>query len=264
VVGARGHPGQVAVASRLRELCGRTAGERRAGGPVHDPYPIRALAQVEGAFADALGALERVLDVELNAAAENPMIVDGEALASGNFHAGALALALDELRGALAQSVSLTAARVSMLLEPARSGGLPAVLADHPGPESGAMALEYTAQAAGADVRALTAPVTAQTVYLGWGAESHASFAPLAARRASQALAAAGVVIAVELVLARRALGLRGVTPPGEETRALLTSAAHRLGPVAGTDRPLGDDVEAARALLGLDASRGEPTERRS
>ena len=49
-----------------------------AGAPVQDPFPFRALPQVEGTARDALSALERVLAVELNAAAENALIDPGE------------------------------------------------------------------------------------------------------------------------------------------------------------------------------------------
>src|SRR6185295_7776006 len=172
---ARPHPGQPAVAARMRELLGAEEGARRApedaeprgpgaAAPVQDPFPFRALPQVEGSARDALAALERVLAVELNAAGENPLIVPGEpaVLPNANFHAGALALALDGFRAGLAQSVSLTAARVTAMLDPDLTG-LPPMLAADAGPGSGAMMLEYTAHAAAGEVRALAAPVATQT-----------------------------------------------------------------------------------------------------
>src|SRR4029453_13596606 len=156
---------------------------------------------------DALAALERVLAVELNAAGENPLIDPGEPaiLPNANFHGGALALALDGFRGALAQSSSLCSERVTAMLDPDLTG-LPAMLASDAGPGSGAMMLEYTAHAAAAAVRALAAPVANQTTVVGSGVESHASFAPLAARMAEDALDSAAVAIATELVVAMRAL----------------------------------------------------------
>ena len=257
---ARPHPGQVAAAARLRELLAAHPGARRTSGgslhsadggsPVQDPFPFRALSQVEGTARDALTALERVLAVELNAAAENPLIaVDEPAiLPSANFHAGALTLALDGLRGALAQSSSLCAARVTAMLEPDLTG-LPAMLASDAGPGSGGMMLEYTAHAAAAAVRTLAAPVANQTTVVGSGVESHASFAPLAARMADQALDAAAVAIATELVVAMRALGIRGEKPSGIPAAELYARAAAVLG-TDMEDRPLAEDVEAARLLL--------------
>jgi histidine ammonia-lyase len=250
---ARPHPGQVAVAARLRELVGAEGPAPRPqerAGPVHDPYPFRALAQVDGATLDALRDLELVLAVELNAAAENALVDadSGAVLPNANFHAAPLALGLDRLRAALAQSSSLVAARVSTLLDP-RLMGLPAGLSPRPGPHSGAMMLEYTAHEAAADVRSLAPPVATQTATVGGGIESHASFAPLAARRTQDALESAAVAVATELVVAVRALRMRDLAPAGAEVSELLAAAAQRLDPELG-DRALSDDVEAARKLV--------------
>ena len=249
---ARPHSGQIEVAARMRELLGAGGVARadRADAPVHDPYPFRALAQVEGAMLDALHALEAVLAVELNAAGENALIESGSpaALPNANFHGGSLALALDHLRAALAQSSSLGAARVSALLDPALMG-LPPALAERPGPESGAMMLEYTAHATAAEVRWLAAPVANQMVTVAGGLESHGSFAPLAARRTEEALRAAALTVATELAVAVRALRLRGPTPTGTPAGELFAAASERMDADLG-DRPLGYDVESARQLL--------------
>ena len=243
---ARPHPGQLEVAERVRALLGSEDAAPEGYAPIHDPYPFRALPQVEGSTLDALRGLENVLSVELNAAAENALVDPGEpaTLSTANFHAGALALALDRLRAALAQSSSLAASRVTALLDPGLMGS-PAALAARPGPDSGAMILEYTAHAAAADVRLRAAPVSAQTTTVGGGLESHASFAPFAARATEDSLESAATVIATELVVAVRALRMRGAAPAGD----LFAIAAERLDPELG-DRPLTDDVEEARKLL--------------
>ncbi len=247
---ARPHPGQVAVAARMRELIGSDAGSARARGVVHDPYPFRALAQVEGAHLDALRELEASLAIELNAAGENALIDPGgpDALANANFHTGVIALGLDRVRAALAQSASLVAARVSALLDPGLMG-LPPALAERPGQDSGAMMLEYTAHAAAADVRLRAGPVTAQTVVVGGGIESHAPFTPFAARGTEEALESAAVAIATELVVAVRALRMRGRTAVSGPAGELLAAAAERLGDDL-SDRALSDDIESARGLV--------------
>lgn len=252
VQSARAHPGQVAVAARMRELlgAGREPATGRLEGPVHDPYPFRALPQVDGALHDALSGLDAVLSVELNAAAENALI-DPEAVAAlptANFHIVALALALDQLRAALAQSSSLVAARVTAMLDPGLMG-LPAALSVEPGPSSGAMMLEYTAQDAAAQVRVLATPVATQTTTVGGGIESHASFAPLAARLADEALDSAAVAVATELVVALRALRMRGQEPSGTPAADLFARAAARLDSDLG-DRALSEDLEEARRLV--------------
>jgi histidine ammonia-lyase len=255
---ARPHPGQVAVAARMRELLGTAPGARRpldgeAGPsgearPVQDPFPYRAFPQVEGTARDALATLERVVEVEMNAAAENPLIAEAAILPNANFHAGALSLALDGFRAALAQSASLRAERVTAMLEP-RLTGLPPMLASDAGPGSGAMMLEYTAHAGAAQVRALAAPVASQTTVVGGGVESHASFAPVAAGLTERALDAAAVVLATELVVAVRAIRMSEREPAGIPVAELFARAAAVLAPDV-EDRPLAADLEAARRLL--------------
>ena len=109
------------------------------------------------------------------------------------------------------------------------------------------MMLEYTAHAAAAGVRVLAAPVAAQTTAVGSGVESHASFAPIGARMAEQALDEAAVAIATELVVAMRALRIRGTSSPLACLRASCTSArppcstpTSRTGRSPGTWRPRG------------------------
>ncbi|MFZ1996836.1 MAG: aromatic amino acid lyase, partial [Solirubrobacteraceae bacterium] len=241
-----------AVAGRMRELLAGLADRAREPGPlgIQDPYPFRAQPQVDGTVHDALRALEETVSHELNFAGENAL-VDPEqevALPNGNPHAAPLANAIDGLRTALASSAALIAARVSTLLDSGLTG-LPPFLARHPGPESGALVLEYTAHAAVAEVRSLVTPVAAQTVSVSRGVESHSSLAPIAARRAHETLRALRVAVATELVVAVRALRLAGQEPVGAGTRELWQLACDRLDPDLG-DRPLHPDVEAARQLI--------------
>jgi histidine ammonia-lyase len=219
---------------------------------IQDPYPFRALPQVDGAVHDALVGLGETVGHELNFAGENALIVAGEpepvALPNGNPHAAPLANAIDNFRTALAQSSALIAARVSALLDSSLTG-LPPFLARSPGPESGALVVEYTAHAAAAELRSLVTPVAAQTVSVSRGVESHSSLAPIAARRAHESLAALRVLIATELVVAVRALRIAGVEPLGAGTRPLYDAAAGLLNPDL-SDRPLHPDIEAARVLI--------------
>ena len=124
---ARPHHGQVEVARRLRGLLGdeRRAGRRAARSTTRSCSAAcrRWRARCSTRSSGSLG----VLEVELNVAGENALMLpgDGVALPNGNFHAGVLTLALDSLRGAMAQSASLMAARVSALLDPEVTGLTP-------------------------------------------------------------------------------------------------------------------------------------------
>ncbi|MEU7856690.1 aromatic amino acid ammonia-lyase [Nonomuraea sp. NPDC049141] len=214
---ARPHPGQAAAAARLRGLLAREFAAR-----IQDPYGYRAFAQVHGAALDALDRAERVVETDLNAAAENPLIADSLAWHNGNFHSAPVALALDALRAALVPTAQLSTARLATLMEPAYTGRLP-FLAARPG-GSGAMILEYVAQDALAELRHLANPVTAGTAVISRGTEDHAGFATQAARYALRCVEPLEIVLACERLAATRAPNV--------------------------PDRPLSDDLDAARALI--------------
>jgi histidine ammonia-lyase len=245
---ARPLAGQVAVAERMRELLAGVARPPDRG--VHGPFGFRCQPQVDGVARESLEALERVLAVELNAAAENPVVIadDGVALPSGNFHIGALSLALDGLRAALAQAAWLVADRVSALLDE-RLSGLRDGLAAGPGASSGALIVEYTAHGAAGDISTLAAPAVTYHASIAAGIESHASFAPTAARLAHVALDHYADALAAELVVAVRALRLAERAPAGAGAQALWSRAVAVLSPEMG-DRPLAVDLRQARSLV--------------
>ena len=252
---ARPHPEQAAVAERMRTLIGG-AGSRRAPGsgrPVHDPYGFRCQPQVDGPTRAALSRLQDVLAVELNAAAENALVIadDVAAIANGNFHAGVLGLALDGLCAALAQSGGLVAGRVGALLD-ATVTGLPAMLAQRPGADSGAMVLEYTAHAAAAELRSLAMPSSAGYVSVSAGLEAHGGLAAQGAARAAHAVERMADAVAVEVVMAVRALEFRDrPSALGEEAQSLFDATREAVS-VDLRDRPLSADVSAARRIVSI------------
>lgn len=248
VQAAAGEEGQLVVAARMRAALGVDDRGRASGGPVQGAYPFRVLPQVDGVTWEAVQALGRVLARGVNGRGENALIDGGRAWPNGNFHAAALTAALDALRGALAGSAGLIAARVSALLDPAQSG-LEPFLAGTPGRDSGMMMIEYTAHGAAAEIRSLAAAASAQAISVSLGVESHASFAPLAAARLADMVAPLRTLVATELVVARRALQLRGARPAGPGTAALYDAAGAAL-PGGIEDRDFGAEVRLAERGL--------------
>ena len=248
VQAARPHPGQAVTARRLRELLGPDAAA--PGARVQDPYGLRALPQVHGPAVDALGQVERVLQVELNAAAENPLVDagSGRVLHNGNFHGAYLALALDAARLAVCADAALSPARLAALTDPDRTGLRP-FLAGGPDGSSGIMILEYTASAALAELRGLAGPASLGTAVLSRGAEEHAAFSPQAARAAAAMVPRLRTMLACELVAAVRGLRQRGVTPSGARLRALYAQCLDRL-PADDEDHPLDVDIAAAEEVI--------------
>ncbi|MFC4585368.1 aromatic amino acid ammonia-lyase [Sphaerisporangium corydalis] len=269
---ARPHPGSVAVAAEMRRLLS-TPRTPEAQGPhipepahtglsptprIQDPFGYRCLPQVHGPAVDAASALERVLAIEINAAAENPLIslhTPSEDPPSatihhhGGFHQAALGLAMDHLRVALLHTAHLSTARLATLAEPAFTGLRP-FLAEGPAGSSGVMILEYSANSALAQLRNAAYPAGLGHAVLSRGMEDHASFASQSARQTFQAAASYRLVLACELVAAVRALRQRALTPdPATPAGQAFAQVSDHLDP-RGEDRSLTPDVETATRLL--------------
>ncbi|WP_413758634.1 aromatic amino acid ammonia-lyase [Streptomyces sp. MMBL 11-3] len=248
---ARPHRGSSEVARRMRQLIGAADHPTPPLGRIQDPYGFRCLPQIHGPAHDAADALEEVLTVEINAAAENPLIcaADMAAYHHGGFYQAQLALALDHFRLSLTQVARLSTSRLSTLNEPAYTRLRP-FLADHEPASSGVMILEYAAGAALGDLRAFSAPASLGHAVLSRGVEEQASFASLAARQTLRACDAYRLVVGCELVAAVRALRQRGLRPDPELPVGRALEIAESVLDADAADRPLTDDVTAAAALL--------------
>jgi histidine ammonia-lyase len=243
---ARPHPGQVAAAEHLRSLL---RGYEPSFLRLQDSYAFRCLPQVQGVLRDAHAHLEGVLRVEMNSATENSLLFGDEALTTGNFHAAPLAVALDHARNAVSQAASLSAARLSALMNPETSGLSP-FLAENPGPDSGLMTFEYTVNSAAGELRLLATPAASQSaVFISQGVENHATFASLAARQTTRAVQLLASVAGAELVAGVRAFRMHGAVPTGRGAREAFDAAAARL-PAGISDRPLTEDLDIATGLV--------------
>jgi histidine ammonia-lyase len=246
VVRARPLPGLGHVAGVLRHLLTDLPA---APARLQDPFALRALPQVLGAAVDAAGALEGVLGVEVNAAAENPLISleARDARHNANWHLAHTSVALDALRLALVQVAALAQARLTLLLEPGVTG-LPPFLAGHEPASSGLMIAEYVAADAFSRLRVEASPATGAPVVLSRGVEEHASFAWQAAGQTRRALGWLRAIMATELVAAVRALRLR----PERRAPVLAPLLAHAEAalPAELEDRPVAGDLDTAAGLL--------------
>src|SRR5947209_11277884 len=158
----RPQPGQADSAANLRALLGASeiVASHRYGDPrVQDAYSLRCAPQVTGAARDTLAHAEQVAGYELRAAIDNPMVLpDGRVESCGNFHGAPVAFACDFLAIAAADVGAIAERRTDRLLDPARSHGLPAFLAESPGVNSGMMLAHYAQAAMVAENRRLAAP----------------------------------------------------------------------------------------------------------
>ena len=244
----RAHPWQRSVAAAVTELVAAAGDAAR----LQDPFGLRTLPQVMApAFADA-DHLEDVLVVESSAPAENPLISPDAVFHHGQFHAATLAAALDSLRTSTYAALTLSAARLALLLRPEHTG-LRAFLATGPQGSSGLMIGEYVVQDALAELRPGTLPSSSATVSISLGVEEHASFATQGARALGRVADLAPLVLGMEAVAAVRALR---TAPERLAASAVAVFAAFdEVLDRDERDHAVGPDVHAVSSRFGVVAA---------
>src|SRR5215472_5955522 len=175
----RPHPGQMVSAANLRALLSKSAlmaSHRESTHAVQDAYCLRCAPQVHGAVRDVLGFARSIIDTELGAVVDNPVIVpDGEVMTTGNFHGEPLAFAADMLAMAISELASISERRVDRMLDPAFSRGLPPFLAPAAGTNSGYMLAQYTAASLVSENKVLAHPASVDTIPTSGKQEDHVS-----------------------------------------------------------------------------------------
>ncbi len=243
----RPHPGQVESARNLSLLLADSplAATHKDCDRVQDAYALRCSPQVHGASRDAMRYIRGVLEREMNAVTDNPLLFpeDGDVLSGGNFHAEPVAMAADVLAIACAELASISERRLERLVNPDLSAGLPAFLAPEPGLTSGLMMAQVTAAALVSENKVLCHPACVDSIPTSGNTEDHVSMGMHAARKAQQVVTNAELVVATELLANFFALGFREAPTSGvlEQVRARI---AERVPPLAG-DRPWHVDINA-------------------
>ncbi|KAA3452858.1 histidine ammonia-lyase [Mesorhizobium sp. SARCC-RB16n] len=245
---ARPAAGQQEAAKALHDLLARD--EAPAPTAIQDPLSIRCMPSIHGALIEAINQARRAVEIELNAAADNPLVLgdDELVLSTGNFHTAALALAFETLSLAIAQCAAASVARFIQLTGSGRNG-LPKYLSPIGGASAGFVPLQKTATSILAAIRHKANPVMLDFLPVSEGVEDHATQSPLAVSKCAGMIALWRRLIAFELMAAAQAVDLRdGLTLAPQTTH--VQTAVRGLVPILKEDRPLGIDAEALCAAL--------------
>ncbi|PIE52536.1 histidine ammonia-lyase [Candidatus Fermentibacteria bacterium] len=251
LVGLRPHPGAAASAAFIREqLKGSEIIHSHSGcGKVQDAYSLRCTPQVHGASRDALEYVGLVLDRELKAVTDNPLLMeDGRAVSGGNFHGQPVALAADHLKIAAAELANISERRTERLLNPDLSG-LPAFLAPSPGLNSGLMIAQYTAAALVSENKVLAHPASVDSISVSGAQEDHVSMGATASRQALAVVENSIHVLAVELASAVQAHRLLDRGRMGTGTEKTFNAVAELFPPLE-RDRHFAAELQAIHELI--------------
>jgi len=192
------------------------------GGKKHQPqdaYCLRCAPQVHGAVRDAVVQACRVIDIELNAVTDNPLIfpdrpdaqhIEDQVVSAGHFHGMPLALAMSYVKAAVPVLASISERRLNKLVDPATSDGLPAFLTgNEDGTDSGYMIVQYTAAALVNDLATRAHPASVHSIPTSANAEDHVSMGANEARHVLDMTRDLSDVLALELLVAAQALDYR-------------------------------------------------------
>jgi histidine ammonia-lyase len=270
VAEARPYDGLRATLSRLTDLlAGSYLWDAGAARNLQDPLTFRGLPNIHGAVRDALAFVLRQLEIELNAAQDNPLVVVEEerVVSVANFEVLPLAAALDFLRIALAPVLTSASERLLKLLQ-APFSGLPEGLAVRDGLAEDALTqFGHAAQGLTAEARLLAQPVSFELASSTHpeGIEDRTTMAPLAARRLAQMVELGERLVSIELVVAAQAVDLRDRPPLGAGTTRAYELVRERV-PFTDVGDAVPQDLEPVRKLIRSDAfstgaaSRGRET----
>jgi len=243
--------GNVHVAKRVKKLLkGSEIMEAHVDcEKVQDPYSIRCIPQVHGASRTAWLHLKELLEVELNSVTDNPVIINEElTISGGNFHGQPLAMALDYACLAASEIGNISDRRIYLSLE-GNSPGVPKLLMNDTGINSGYMILQYTTAALASENKGLCFPSSADSIPTSLGQEDHVSMGSIGGRKALQVIGNVEKILAIELLTAAQAFEFRKPLKSGIYLEEVHNAVRERVA-FASKDRVFADDIEKGIAMI--------------
>jgi histidine ammonia-lyase len=222
---------------------------------VQDPYSLRCVPQIHGAFKAALAHVGDVLGTEINGVTDNPILFPpedeggvGEVISAGQFHGQPVSMPLDYLALSLCTLANVSERRIEQLVNPDLSR-LPPFLTPRPGLHSGMMIAQVAAASRARENKSLAHPPTVDTVPTTAHQEDHVSMGVTAARKARAICDNVEYVLAIEWLCAAQAHEFHEGLTAGDGAQAACDLLRTRV-PSLVEDRVLSTDIETARELI--------------
>ena len=250
----RGHAGQIDAAATMRALLDGSVireSHREGDTRVQDPYCIRCQPQVTGAAIDVLRQAARTLEIEANAATDNPLVLVGADLivSGGNFHAEPVGFAADMIALAIAEIGAIAQRRIALIVDPVLSHDLPPFLTPDPGLNSGFMIAEVTTAALMSENKHLANPCVTDSTPTSANQEDHVSMAAHGAVRLGRMLANLERILGVEMLCAAQGVEFRAPLTTSVPLAQVVADLRASV-PTLKEDRYLAPDLEQASTLI--------------
>lgn len=218
---------------------------------VQDAYSLRCAPQVHGVVSDELAQAEKILNREINASTDNPLLFadEGISLSGGNFHALYGARVSDTLAASLTILSSISERRTAQLMS-ASSSGLPAFLINDGGLNSGLMMAHVTSAALVSENKTLSTPASIDSIPTSDDREDHVSMGPGAGYKALQICKNLRSVLAIEILSAFQAIQLlRPLKSTAALENVVSTLLQENILPLS-QDRILATDIQIIENLI--------------
>lgn len=243
----RGQVGQIEVAKNLQDLLHGSKLVNSEPERIQDSYTLRCSPQVHGACRDVLRYVKNVIDIEINAVTDNPLVFgSNQIISGGNFHGEPVAIAMDSLAIGISEFGSISERRTAKLVDPATNHGLPAFLVDEKsaGTRSGLMIPQYAAAALVSENKVLSHPASVDSIPTSANQEDHVSMGTISARKIRNICQNTKNVLAVEILNACQAIGFLDDKKMSPKTREIYKKV-RKVVPFASEDRIFSYDIEA-------------------
>ncbi|MGZ4732811.1 MAG: histidine ammonia-lyase [Terriglobales bacterium] len=249
---ARPHTGQLRTAANLRKMLegSQLRESHRDCDRVQDAYSLRCMPQVHGAVRDTLAHCREVMEIEVNSAVDNPLVLmktatahvgadahvrpaerssaglEADVISGGNFHGQPLAFVLDFLGIALSGLAGISERRLERLVNPALNEGLPPFLAAGAGLNSGFMMAQVAAASLVSENKVLAHPASVDSITTSGNKEDYVSMGMTAALKLKRIVENSRNAMAIEAMAAAQALDF--LAPLKTSKRGQIAHAAIR------------------------------------
>lgn len=265
---ARGHRGQSFVSERIAEhLCANSYYQKKikshkwgtyskpieTGIDIQDPYSLRCVPQILGAFQDALWHIESVVTQEINSTTDNPVIfpVEEMVIHCGNFYGQHISMTMDYLRIGMAKMALLTERQLERILNEKYNLGLPFMLSKGElGLNSGFMGCQLLATSLAAEIRMLTTPASIQTIPTNGNNQDVVSMGTHSSKATCQMIPLIWKIMAIQSMALAQAFEIRNDERVAGETFKKFHQAIREVSPFLHEDRPMFEEIPAVLTLI--------------
>jgi histidine ammonia-lyase len=217
---------------------------------VQDAYSLRCAPQVHGMVWEELAHAKQILEREINATTDNPLLFPDRQMTihGGNFHAIYPARVCDHIGAALATLASISERRINTAMRPEKSG-LPAFLIKDGGLNSGFMMIQTTAAALASECKSMSFPASVDSIPTNNDQEDHVSMGPIAGLKALKIVDQVHYVLAIELLCAAQGIDMLRPLKSSPKIEA-VHAKIRKVVPYLEKDRHLSKDIEAVHLLV--------------